>query len=194
MTLTKEQFLHDVSGHTIEIKHDSGLFRYFTLRNGGALNRHFNIGTTPDFIQITGDMGCLTFKPGHSEDALIFFRQKELEINDKYWSEKLCGPAAEIKQFNPTLFKNSLFEAMRDEECLNANIWDDVQAEVLVAENENEARDYMRTFRSGTFPPFQDSDEFDFTEYKPNYLWCLYAIVWGIEKYDEAKKVRANDE
>ena len=25
------------------------------------------------------------------------------------------------------------------------------------------------------------------TRYNFHYLWCLYAIVWGIQKYDEAK-------
>jgi hypothetical protein len=33
---------------------------------------------------------------------------------------------------------------------------------------------------------FCDMWEIDFTEYKHHFLWCLHAIVWGIQQYDKA--------
>jgi hypothetical protein len=35
---------------------------------------------------------------------------------------------------------------------------------------------------------FEDFREVDCEEYTHRFLWCCYALAWGIEKYDAAKQ------
>ncbi|HEU4817706.1 MAG TPA: hypothetical protein VFT25_16645, partial [Janthinobacterium sp.] len=38
---------------------------------------------------------------------------------------------------------------------------------------------------------FTDFWEVDTKEYTPRFLWCCYALAWGIEQYDAAKRLAA---
>ena len=38
---------------------------------------------------------------------------------------------------------------------------------------------------------FDDLFEHDFTKYKSRFLWCCYALAWGIQKYDDHKAEQA---
>jgi hypothetical protein len=43
----------------------------------------------------------------------------------------------------------------------------------------------MNVLREGELT---DLWEYDFKSYTFHYIWCLYAIVWGIRTYDLSKK------
>jgi hypothetical protein len=45
------------------------------------------------------------------------------------------------------------------------------------------------------FDAFEFSDfwEHDLTEYTYHYIWCCYAIAWGIAEYDKAKARQAKE-
>jgi hypothetical protein len=62
--------------------------------------------------------------------------------------------------------------------------------EELDAIDFSESEDYVRRqvgeIKAGTFE-FQDTWEISGKIYVPRYVWCLYAIVWGIRQYRGAK-------
>ena len=45
------------------------------------------------------------------------------------------------------------------------------------------ARDFEFACRS----PFQDWWKVDTDDYSFRFLWCCYALAWGVQKYDEAR-------
>lgn len=71
-------------------------------------------------------------------------------------------------------------------------VWDEIESQVLLYNNdgEHEAFRAARAFESYEDPNFNFDDfwEVDCTEWSFHFVWCLYAIAWGIAKYDEAKK------
>lgn len=75
---------------------------------------------------------------------------------------------------------------MKDHECTEQRFLDDVknhQISIIKA-----AHDFIYDLPDGE--KFEFIDFFDYgsaERFTWHYIWCLYAIVWGIMKYDEAK-------
>jgi len=134
-----------------------------------------------------------------------FFRMKNndfnknkdrlLNINPDYWGEKLeaIGRQGYMK-FDKDAFKSRVKEHFEnymiddlDDEEKNA-LWDAIKNDVIYhANDEHAAYDAVYTF------DYEDKRFVDFLDgggtekYTFHYIWNLYAIVWGIKKYDEAK-------
>lgn len=66
-------------------------------------------------------------------------------------------------------------------------IWSEIESRVLnCSDYETEALDAAMSFEHHGFR-FQDFYEVDNTDYTFHFIWCAYAIAWGIKRYDEAK-------
>jgi hypothetical protein len=80
----------------------------------------------------------------------------------------------------------------------NARILAQVRDEIFGCSDEWEAIDAVRSFRyyQGNKVEFEFSDffgDYDVTEYTHHYVWCLYAIVWGITQHNASKQVKAEE-
>lgn len=70
-------------------------------------------------------------------------------------------------------------------------IWAEIESDVLAhSDNEHQAAQAAYDFEHDGFN-FQDFYEVDNTEYTFHFIWCAYAIAWGIKRYDEAKALAA---
>ncbi|MFM0163851.1 hypothetical protein PQR39_25990 [Paraburkholderia sediminicola] len=68
-------------------------------------------------------------------------------------------------------------------------IWAEIESDVLChSDNEHQAAQAAYDFEHDGFS-FQDFIEVDNTDYTFHFIWCTYAVVWGIKRYDEAKAV-----
>jgi hypothetical protein len=68
-------------------------------------------------------------------------------------------------------------------------IWAEIESAVLShSDNEHQAAQAAYDFEHDGFN-FQDFYEVDNTEYTFHFIWCAYAIAWGIKRYDEARGV-----
>lgn len=144
-------------------------------------------------------------------------RGRKLAINLGYWGEKLVAVDAngassggKAKEFDLEKFTRVINEYRlrwmrrgKEEGTLDKEqrreLWEQVQEEVLDRAEDGEhyaqAAAYQFAFRpssdhrSSCAPVWQFDDlfEHDFTEYTHTFVWCCYALAWGIQKYDEAK-------
>lgn len=130
-----------------------------------------------------------------------FFRNETLSINPGYWSEKLesvdrhCG----FEEFDEYAFKSVVMGYLKDwirngglDKNDRRELWEEVQENVLgrvdggVEVATNSAYDFSYTVGGKTFQ-FEDFFEHKFTKFNRHFLWCCYALVWGIDQYDSTK-------
>lgn len=58
------------------------------------------------------------------------------------------------------------------------------------SDDEHEAYSAANDFESDGFS-FRDFWEVDNTDYTFHFIWCAYAIAWGIKQYDDVKAAPA---
>ena len=192
---TKEDFLRCVRLHHMKVLHDDGIYRHLRFASIGAhsWNQWFEIITWPGKLTLSGDMGTWVF--ARVEDMFQFFRGDELTINPDYWTEKLEAVdrvSRGVRVFNGETFRNALVESL-DGYDLTAEERELIKSDLKSIEfsnHEHSVRSDIEDFRSGNAGEFRFTDTWEISgeEWVGRYLWCLYAIVWGIQQYDEAKR------
>ena len=184
-----ESFLTDVAGHAMAVMQDNGVYRHLRFRKPASSNMWFDLVTWPGNLAIRGDMGTWVFS--RVEDMFTFFRSRDrqLRINESYWCEKIesesrfGGPS---RKFAPDLFKANVLSAL-DGYDLGGYEKEEIvavlQEEVFALEDEPSARAALADFEYNKFS-FQDTWEINGQGYAYHFIWCLYAIVWGIQQYE----------
>lgn len=219
-TIDKEEslFLRDVSKHELMVEIVQGVHRSLLFRNPRSCNHYFRITTWPGHLCISGDMGTYVFE--RTEDMLSFFRMdnsdfnyspsKQLNVNPGYWKEKLVS---EDKQVPSTKFSAELFNQFVKEEfdsyCYGRLLaqedidacWSAIGDGLLDPASDEDARERITQsyWANGelqeSFNDYLGSDlwERNWDDYSSHYLWCLRAIVWGIQQYDKFKDKKHPD-
>ena len=205
---TEEQALKSLAGHEMRIIRDDGVHRHIRFRRPETSNQWFDLITWHGTLCIDGDMGTYVFR--RIEDMFEFFRTdreyalrkgNKLAINPGYWSEKLQADSVfgkGHKTFSPERFREHVKEAFDDWRESNEPdaedaeaLWEEIEGEVLCYENDGETRaiDSALAFDSDTAPDFNFDDAWEWRcqEYTYHFIWCCYAIAWGIQLYDETK-------
>ena len=207
---TEQRFLDDVKNHQISIIKDDGLHRFIRFkRPDNSTSYWFDLVTWPGFLCISGDCGTYVFS--RTEDMFGFFKMRDgdfnkkkdrlLNINPGYWGEKLeaIGKRGymefDSKEFEDKVKRcfESCFESEDYSDEVKKKVWREIQSDVLFySDDENEANKAAHDF----IYDLPDGEKFEFVDFWDygragrftwHYIWCLYAIVWGIIKYDEAK-------
>ena len=200
----RKEFLKSVKNHQIEILKDDGIYRHIKCQEPGTWNHGFEIITFPGGLLYTGDMGTYEFE--RVEDMFYFFRSGisktgEININSGYWEEKcksesLFGDG--IKNFNPVVFKENVKEYFEtyfedDDSEEKKEVWDEIEEQILDYTEDSEwslvsALNNFSTMGIETDFDFDDLWESSVNSKTYHFIWCLWAIVWTIQKYDEVKK------
>lgn len=195
------EFLANVANHKMSVKLDHGIYRHLVFRSASnSWNQWFGLVTWPGYLTICGDMGTWTF--ARVDDMFTFFRDDKLRINSYYWAEKLqhgmhAGRDG-AKQFDQQVFGKRLLAQLSEyysfegEELAQATAM--VQEEVLSRHDGepqyaflNAAADFCYVTRDGVRWHFDTCELPDGKIYSYQFIWCLYAIVWGIQQYDALK-------
>ena len=218
--LTQEQFLRDVATHQIHVLRDDGVYRHIRFKKPGTTCMHFDLVTWPGYLAYSGDMGCFVFS--RIEDMFEFFRtdrrdkksNDEICINLGYWSEKLEAVSGGrrgsegAKEFSPEVFTKLIHEwriswirEYRDtlSKEQRRELWEQVSEEVLSKADDGGIRAFDAAY-GFSFPvkgqrhPIQFDDLFEHNcdEYTHRFIWCCYALAWGIKLYDEHQSLKAN--
>jgi len=199
--MTEESFLKDVSAHQMTVLNDTGLYRHLRFASVGSdgkphWNQYFTLTTFPDHLVFSGDMGTYVFT--RLQDMFEFFRGKPdgpLQINPDYWGGKCLAAdkatGGDIMAYSSEKFKAVVTEIFNDHEFESATekelCWLAIEDEVLCGEGEHEAYSLAGQFQFQGEHFFHDFWEHRLREYTGRYLWCCFAIVWGIRQYDAAK-------
>ncbi len=196
--VTEEVFLRDVADHQMQILRDDGVYRHIRFKQPSTTDMHFDLITWPWCLCYTGDMGTFVFR--RLEDMFEFFRTDRrdgrLGINPGYWAEKVEGSDRHdgVKEYRAEKFRARVTEWL-DDAGASAELREAVEDEVLSCadDGEHEARRAIRDFdHKDDADIFTDFWEIDLTEYTHRFMWCCYALAWGIAKYD-VERIRLND-
>lgn len=209
---TQERFLEDVKDHQISIEKDDEVHRFVRFKRAEGSSYWFDLITWPGHLCISGDCGTYVFSRTH--DMFEFFKMDDndfnkrkgvlLNINPHYWGEKLksIGTNSGYKEFDEDGFVERVkqhFDNFIDgadyDDKTKRELWDEIAAEVICASSDGEHHAYasIANFRHD----LPDDECFEFVDffdgggtekYTFHYIWNLYAIVWGIMKYDYAKQ------
>ncbi|MEZ0090061.1 hypothetical protein [Streptacidiphilus sp. EB129] len=185
------RFASDTAKHELTVLHDEGLYRHLRFKqpDRGAFF-WFDLITWPGCLTIRGDFGeGYTF--ARLTDMFEFFRGKG-GINAHYWSEKLDSGRSSAKEYSEALFRQlvteHVVEAIRYGRAPRG-IGRAVQKDILGSFDlcdEAVARQALDEFEFKGFR-FHDTWEWDFRDYRWQFLWACHAIVDGIRRYDAAK-------
>ena len=186
---TVESFLRDVVHHRMTVLLDDRLHRHLRFAQPRSGNMWFELVTWPGHLCIGGDMGTWVFS--RVPDMFTFFRNDKLEINHSYWAEKLQCGRSEAQEFSAEAFGDGLLDQIKNHYGLEGEklqaVSDAVRREVLC---HDERHDLITAAAD-----FEGPHEFKFDPcelprglvWTYRFTWCLYAIVWGIQQYDEFK-------
>jgi hypothetical protein len=193
---SREQFLKDVAQHKMEVLRDDGVYRHLRFKRPGSNNYYFNLVTWPGHLAISGDGGDFMFTRSH--DMFRFFRPDDWEkqkgdffINPGYWGEKcVARDRGGMDEYRPETFKAQIADWCADDEEMTPELWNEIVSNVIRRADDgyHDAVQAAMDFEDEDgHCYFQDFWERDCTEWTYTYLWCLYAIVWGIFQYDLEK-------
>jgi hypothetical protein len=198
---TEETFLENIANTTMEVVINDGVYRHVKFPCSDGVY-WFNLVTWPNHLVIEGDMGCYAFSRVH--DMFEFFcpdaelREPRLRIQPSYWRSKLvtvdvhdAANSIPTKHWSPELFTKYIVACFEDHIRMNMQHEPDkrvelkgaVKAEIIdQALDEYEAISAANNFSEHGLT-FDDLSIENFCEWNFRYIWCLYAIVWGIKKF-----------
>lgn len=193
----KTQFLDNAKDHGMLVILDTDTHRHISFKNPLSGIYWFSLITWPGHLCITGDCGTFVFR--RTDDMFSFFRSPELSINPDYWSKKV---EAQDRDGVTRFSKERFADAVRDhfDSCFHVDhefqedieqrdaAWRSVKEEILDEDISTEeiAFERINSFCFRGFR-FEDFYEYDVNEFTNSFVWCLYAIVWGINRYDKEK-------
>lgn len=209
-TITEEQFLHDVTTHEMHVLMESGVYRHIRFKRPNTSCMHFDLITYPGHLVYSGDMGCFVFQRLH--DMFEFFRTdskhlrkgETLYINTGYWGEKLQAVNGGMHQAAATELDEDRIKRVINEyrvqwlrewrhtldKDARRELWTAVDDEVLSADDADAmlraAYEFSYTMVGRKFW-FDDFFEHNFSRPTHHFLWCCYAIAWGVKMYDAAQ-------
>lgn len=196
--IDQARFLADVAQHQITIVHDdpAAALRVIRFARPGSSIMAFTLTTWPGYLAFSGDMGTYVF--ARLRDMFEFFRPpvpkdgaaRALEINPGYWSEKVEAACRDgVKEFSFDVFRRRVGEWLddRDASAETRAAVDEALAGDLSDRGADAASEWACDFRDAAGRRvFQDFWEVDCTEYTFRFIWCCFALVWGIDQYDRA--------
>lgn len=187
---TERKFLRDIKNHQMTIIRDEGVHRHVRFRQSDTSNMYFDLITWPGTLCYHGDMGTYVFN--RTNDMFEFFRDpsegRTLRINPDYWSQKLdaVDRADGFEKFNAGLFAQKIKRYARESGAPKA-VQKEIASEVEGWAEHGEMVAYERAsnFEMDGFY-FTDLFEFNFQSYTYRFVWCCYALAWGIRQYDKS--------
>jgi hypothetical protein len=201
---TEQRFLADVASHEMIVLRDDGVSRHIRFKKPQTRCYSFDLITWPGHLCYTGDMGTFVFQ--RLEDMFMFFRAdssyrqrdgQTLYTNPGYWGEKLesVDRGDGFKEFSIEAFRAAVkdcFESYTDDDEdwtkeSRAELWDEINDFALYVEDEFAAVEAIRGFHNPKHSDLFSDFEYTTDEYSFRFIWCCYALAWGIKKYDEAR-------
>lgn len=206
MTCTETRFLRDVADHQMIVIRDDGVNRHIRFKRPGTSCYQFDLVTWAGYLCYAGDMGTYVFT--RIADMFEFFRRSPsslFRIDFRYWAEKCeAGDKSDgIREYDAEAFKTEIRRqkgqlALRYYRILDTEQFADLMSDldnVINSEDEYEAiqsvRDFQFTYRDkgGEHQHIHlCTDDFPTCKrYSFRFVWCCYALAWGVKQYDDAK-------
>jgi hypothetical protein len=206
ITASRERFVRETEDHVMTILHDEDLYRHLRFQAPGTLTFYFDLITWPGHLAVVGDCGDFLF--ARTRDMFDFFgptgarrgfEDERWGINPDYWSEKLKAPGPDgAERYSYDTFRQLVLEWFADISqelqpseavSLREALDRDLLSEHLHSPSgEHEAHRLLSEFDHGGTRIYE-SWEWRLREYDWSFLWCCWAIVWGIKLYRDAQEM-----
>lgn len=186
------RYNRDTAEHEMTVRLDQGLYRHLLFKKPGTSMYWFEIVTTPGQLTIRGDMGTYVFS--RITDMADFFRG---HVNAGYWAQKVeaedkHSPREEYSEveFKRFVLENFWQRREQEEPYFAASVWRSIRSELLynLPCDSSEAFHALDEFNAGGWR-YMDAWEHDFKTYSAQFLWCLHAIVGGLNEYRAMKAI-----
>lgn len=189
-TDVRERFLVETAEHELTVIHEDGVYRHLRIQKPRTWSYGYDLVTWPGFLAVTGDTGDFLF--ARTRDMFEWFRSDRGGINPSYWAQKLQAPRGTdgVRQYAPDLLRKSVAEWL-DYACEDLEA---AEAEALRAALSEQVLDHEFEDLSVVYSSLTGFQHDGFTidepwewepyEFRHDFLWCCWAIVAGIEKYD----------
>lgn len=187
--------------HEMTVLRDDGVYRHLRFQKPGSWIYGYDLITWPGHLAISGDIGCYVFS--RIEDMFDFFVDRGYGINPHYWGEKLRAPRGEdrAKRYSHDVLCDHLRGWARvfaeDEDiypdllvgALDREFLDDPWGE-WHTDSHDSARRLLNAIEHemDLADVFAHAWEWDLREWEGGFLFCLWAIVRGIETYKAAMR------
>ncbi len=210
--LPVEDFEKHVAYHQMEVIQDNGLHRHLKFKHPETNNRYFGLVTWPGYLCFYGDMGEYVFS--RLPDMFEFFRgsdNKLYRIDFGYWAEKMQAVDRRVVSGHDAAgdgYRNYSSEKFRA--AIQARLADYCDARDCTEQEKERLADWVETFvlsmandgphfaiqaaldfkvnNRQVFPDFWDEDLY---ELDYGFVWCCYALRWGINRYDASQSALA---
>ena len=186
--ISEQSFLKDVARHEMTVLRNDGLYRHVRFKRPETGCMRFDLITWPGYLCYTGDMGTFVFS--RIADMFQFFRarpsaEERLPINLGYWHEKVdaedrCDGAYKWSQEK---FEKRVREYLDEHEASPSVRAQAEHSVIRVPDGEHESMRAAIDFEHEGFR-FQDWWETNCHEYTYRFVWCCFALVWGIRQFD----------
>lgn len=210
---TEERFLKDVASHQMIVIRDDGVHRHIRFKRPGTGCMHFDLVTWPGYLCYCGDMGTYVFSRlddmfefFRTDREYANRNGRKLGINLGYWSEKLQAVDGNRNEAGATEFSEDRFRSVineyrkgwigncRERGCSKEDrreLWEAVDHQVLSRIDDDSsgnvamhaAYDFSERVGNKTYS-FDDLFDHDFTQFTYRFVWCCYALAWGVQQYD----------
>lgn len=201
---TETNFLNSIKDHKMEIIRIDGVNRHIRFKKEDSLTYYFDLITWPGHLCITGDVDTYVFKRLH--DMFDFFKTDSKEmpsdtlgIDLQYWAQKLVAKGYKEYEFSTYFFIETIVEIFGDyefeskeqaQDCFQ-KLADGLIELAIYGNCSNEglrqaAMNFCHTSGFSLKSYFEDNDTYQYTY---RYIWCCYAIAWGIKQFDELIKI-----
>lgn len=204
--VVRGRFESDTAEHKLSVLLDDGLYRHLRFAKPGTSIYRFDLVTWPGYLAIVGDAGDWVF--ARTADMLAFFVPEGREaqatvpvarverlhaINPQYWSEKLVAPRPDgAETYSHEAYCERVVEWFRDASVDltpsdRADLYTAVRDQLLAGDvhGEHEAHRALYDFEHAG-RRIADTWDWGLREYRHDFLWCCFAIVWGITEYRRA--------
>ncbi len=202
MNFKSSYFEEDTRNHSLRVEHDDGLYRRLVFSKNGSAIYRFELVTWPGSLCIKGDMGTFVFS--RVPDMFEFFRGG---ISTDYAAEKAMAveKVDGMTKYSPGALRERVMQYFNDHwgdldkpaeqaecyeqvtELLEESAEIEADAYRAVADFRYEYEDDSIGWLQGRFAFDDFFDGGACYEYTQQFLWCLDAIVWGIEQYDRQR-------
>lgn len=204
----RAHFLDNVAGHVLTVTHDVELYRRIVLGVPGSSFYRYEVVTWPGHVAIAGDMGSYVFE--RIDDMFEFFRGRTAgEYLDLSYLAGKCEAADKHAGLSEWVGEARSLDALA--EILRESMDPDdgfapTQADRIVAEwrkrvaddygemsSVDDVRELADCYRPDPdWPRDPFADLWDrgrmFYEWSHHFAWCIFAIAFAVDKYDEHKQ------
>ena len=205
MTLEEQmrvRFERETAEHQLTVLHDDGVYRHLRFRRGESSFYWFDIVTWPGCLSVGGDVDTYVF--ARAKDMFGWFESSAGGgINPHYWAQKLVAPRGTdgARSYSHDSLRACVHDWARshadeaDMPMYHDVLIDALEREVLYDEwettwTEQEGRERLEILETEIRAAggYLETWEWDLREYDWSFLWCCWAIVWGIGQYRAATR------